>query len=255
MREHLNPANLITSASLSAGSLALVLAADGHVIAAAVAVAIAALLDSFDGIVARRLESCGRFGCQLDSLSDLVAFGVAPALMLHESTVHAVPVLGIAACLAFVLAGAWRLARFSLVQDKDHFVGLPIPVAGLIVAATAALTLPAALALALTLALALLMVSAIRFPTLLTVTRRFSEAELPRPRRRAPHAHRRSARRWLSTRRGRGRRARPGARRDSTADAQRAMPGRPEGGGNPHEEDLAPAPALRRASPGRRRQR
>jgi CDP-diacylglycerol---serine O-phosphatidyltransferase len=171
VREFVNAANVITTGCLSAGFAALMLAADGKLGPAAAAVGVAAVLDSIDGIVARRLSVCGPFGCQLDSLADLVAFGAAPALMLHHGALQGVPVLGPGACMAFVLAGAWRLARFPLVADGDRFVGLPIPPAGLI-AAAAALAAPVLLGVAVTFALALLMVSATPFPTLAGLVRR-----------------------------------------------------------------------------------
>jgi CDP-diacylglycerol--serine O-phosphatidyltransferase len=171
VREFVNAANVITTGCLSAGFVALMLAADGKLGPAVAAVAVAAVLDSIDGIVARRLSICGPFGCQLDSLADLVAFGAAPALMLHHGVLHGVPVVGPGACMAFVLAGAWRLARFPLVADRERFVGLPIPPAGLI-AAAAAVAAPALLGVAVTFALALLMVSATPFPTLAGLVRR-----------------------------------------------------------------------------------
>lgn len=166
MRQYVNLANLLTTGSLAAGFVALVLAGDGRLGAAFAAVAVAAVLDSIDGHVARRADVTGPFGGQLDSLADLVAFGVAPALMLHESGLAAVPALGIGASVAFVVAGAWRLARFAVVKDSQRFVGLPIPPAGLIAAAAALLALPGEAALALCLLLALLMISTVPFPTL-----------------------------------------------------------------------------------------
>jgi CDP-diacylglycerol--serine O-phosphatidyltransferase len=168
--DRVNAANAITSASLACGFGALVLAADGHLVWAAVAVVVAAVLDLFDGMVARRLDVCGRFGSELDSLADLVAFGVAPAFMLLEGPVRDAPALGVPACMAFVLAGAWRLARFSSVQRLDHFVGVPIPAAGLVLG-VGALALPVGLALGLPVVLALLMVSTIPFPKPLTLAR------------------------------------------------------------------------------------
>ena len=171
MRAFVNAANVITSGTLAAGFAAVLLAADGRLHGAAVAVAAAAVLDAVDGPVARRMSVSERFGCNLDSLADVVAFGVAPALMLHRGVLDAVPVVGTGACLAFLLAGAWRLARFPLVEDRHRFVGMPIPPAGVIAAAAAALAPPAALTLVLTLVLALLMVSAIPFPTLFTLRR------------------------------------------------------------------------------------
>ncbi len=170
MSDRVNAANAITSASLACGFGALVLATDGHLEWAALAVVVAAVLDVLDGVVARRLAVCGRFGSELDSLADLVAFGVAPAFMLLEGPLRDAPALGVPACLAFVLAGAWRLARFSSVQRLDHFVGVPIPTAG-VVLVIAAVALPVTLALVMPVALALLMISTIPFPKPSTVVR------------------------------------------------------------------------------------
>ena len=167
-----NPATVLTSATLAAGFAAVMLAAAGSLEAAAAAVAAAAVLDAADGFVARRLSILGRFGSHLDSLADVVAFGVAPALMLQRQVLDTLPVVGTATCLAFVVAGACRLARFQLVEDPRRFVGLPIPPAGLAVALAAAADVASALALALTLVLAGLMVSSIPFPTLDTLARR-----------------------------------------------------------------------------------
>jgi len=171
VRKFVNPANVITSCSLGAGFLAIVLAGEGELRGAMIAVALAGVLDAVDGCVARRARTSGTFGGQLDSLADLVAFGVAPAFMLHESVLRSLPVLGIGACVIFVVAGAWRLARFAVAHESEHFVGLPIPLAGLIAAALAALAVPAVAALGLCVALTLLMVSSIPFPTLVTLGR------------------------------------------------------------------------------------
>ncbi len=194
MREWVNAANCITSANLAAGFVAVLLASDGQLVAAGALVVVAAALDSIDGVIARRLNVAGRFGCNLDSLADMVSFGVAPALMLHSGSLAGLPVLGGAACLGFVLAGAWRLARYPLVAHNPHWVGLPIPAAGVITATTAALVLPPIPVLALTLTVALLMISTLPFPTLrvLTVlTRR--RANRPSTRRDAPRASQSSA--------------------------------------------------------------
>jgi CDP-diacylglycerol--serine O-phosphatidyltransferase len=125
-----------------------------------------------DGPVARPTGGeCG-FGSQLGSLSDLVSFGVAPALALYLSTLQAVPVAGIAASLAFVLCGAWRLARFQTsAGSRRRFAGLPIPPAGVIASALAMLTLPPGAALGLVTGMSLLMVSRLPCPTLTEVKR------------------------------------------------------------------------------------
>lgn len=171
MREYVNAPNAITSANLAAGFGALLLAVDGHVVAASWLVAFAAVLDACDGLVARRQNTAGRFGCNLDSLADVVSFGVVPAVMLRAGPLAEWPLLGAVTGLAFVLAGAWRLARFPLVADRPHWVGLPIPAAGLVAAATAALGPPVLPVVAITVALAVLMVSTLPFPTLTTVVR------------------------------------------------------------------------------------
>ncbi len=185
MRKFVNPANVISSCGLGAGFLAVLLAADGALRPAAIAVALAVTLDGLDGFVARRAHTCGTFGSQLDSLTDLVAFGVAPALMIHKLLLHWAPVLTTGACLIFVVAGAWRLARYAVVQDIEYFVGLPIPPAGLVLAAAGALAVPAGVGVGLCLTLALLMVTSIRIPTLLTVGRL-----IRRPPQRPPQPHR-----------------------------------------------------------------
>lgn len=183
MRRFVNAANAITSCGLGAGFIAIVLAGHGRLRAAAVAVAVAVVLDAVDGCVARRALTCGTFGCELDSLADLVAFGVAPALMMHKVMLHALPILDTGVCVIFVIAGAWRLARFAVMHDDECFVGLPIPVAGIIAAVAAAAALGAVATLALCVALALLMVSSIRFPNLVTLGRlvRRRPQRLPHP--------------------------------------------------------------------------
>ncbi len=178
MRQFFNLANIVTSASLAAGVVALMLVSDGRLGAAFAAVAVAAVLDSVDGYLARRSRNCGPFGSQLDSLADLVAFGVAPALLLHKGPLGDVQVLGAAVCVAFVLAGAWRLARFAVLEDSHRFTGLPIPPSGLVASAVAVLALPPGLAVGVTLTLVLLMVSEIPVPTLVAL------ADLVRGRRR-----------------------------------------------------------------------
>ena len=173
----MNPANLLTSGGLVAGFAALILTSQGELGWAAGMVGAAAVLDSFDGLLARRLSTAGPFGSQLDSLADMVAFGAAPALMLYLGGLETSSVAGVGACIALVLSGAWRLARFPLVEEPHRFVGLPIPPAGLIAAVVAALAPPVWVVFGLTVTLAVLMFSAVPFPTLRTVAR------LARPRR------------------------------------------------------------------------
>jgi CDP-diacylglycerol---serine O-phosphatidyltransferase len=172
MRPFLTLANIVTSTSLAAGVVALMLVAEDRLGAAFAAIAVAAVLDSVDGYLARRSGGSGSFGCQLDSLADLVAFGVAPALLLQAGPLGQVQILGPAACVAFVLAGGWRLARFAVLEDSHRFTGFPIPPAGLVVSAAAVLGLPPGPAIGVTLTLVLLMVSEIPVPTLVAIADR-----------------------------------------------------------------------------------
>ena len=165
-------ANLLTSGNLAAGFLALILIQRGdHAWAAGLIVA-AALFDSVDGLVARLTRSECEFGSQLDSLADLVSFGIVPALAVYLSVLESVPVAGTAACLGFLLCGAYRLARFQVDEaSRRRFVGLAIPPSGLIAVGLAAVEAPRGLTLAVVVALSLLMVSRIPFPPLAEVRR------------------------------------------------------------------------------------
>lgn len=172
MSRSLGPANLLTCGTLASGFLALILAEQGEFAWAAGCVGAAAVFDSVDGLVARLTKSDGAFGSQLDSLADLVSFGVAPALVVYLSTLQSLPVAGVAACLAFVLCGGWRLARFQVAEEsRSRFVGLSIPPAGLITVGLAVVDPPRGLTLALVGVLSLLMVSRLPFPTLAELRR------------------------------------------------------------------------------------
>jgi CDP-diacylglycerol--serine O-phosphatidyltransferase len=161
----------LTGASLAGGFLALVLASEGELAWAAGVVVLCGILDSLDGLVARRMSACSPFGEQLDSLADIVAFGLAPALTMYVA-LDSTPVVALATCVVFVLCGAWRLARFALIEDRHrYFLGLPIPPAGVVTASVAALAPPAAVAVAMTLVLSVLMISDLPFPTFGTIGR------------------------------------------------------------------------------------
>lgn len=167
MRQHVVPANIVTSISLSAGVVALLLHAAQVGLATALVV-LAGVLDGIDGALARRRGGDHVFGAQLDSLADLLCFCVVPAVVLARSVGAGSPSLATAVAVAFVLGGAWRLARFPLVKEQDCFVGLPTPVAGAS-AMLLALWAPPYVALVGALVLAGLMVSSLRVPTVLAV--------------------------------------------------------------------------------------
>lgn len=124
--------NLFTIAGLFAGFYAIVTAMEGYFNYAAVAIFVAMIMDFFDGRVARLTNTQSAFGAELDSLSDMVSFGVAPALVIYSWSLEGLGKLGWLAAFIFTAAGALRLARFNtqvLVADKRYFQGLPIPAA------------------------------------------------------------------------------------------------------------------------------
>ena len=124
--------NLFTIAGLFAGFYAIVTAMEGYFNYAAVAIFVAMIMDFFDGRVARLTNTQSAFGAELDSLSDMVSFGVAPALVIYSWSLEGLGKLGWLAAFLFAAAGALRLARFNtqvLVADKRYFQGLPIPAA------------------------------------------------------------------------------------------------------------------------------
>lgn len=167
--------NMITTLSLFSGFLGMLWAVGEQFEPAALAILLAALMDGLDGKVARLTNSASDFGVQYDSLADMVAFGVAPALLMWQWQLHAYGRLGVAAAFIFAGCGALRLARFNVSTasvGKKFFVGLPIPAAGCTAATLilfsdyipkSAAWLPPSMALALTLLLGILMVSRVRY--------------------------------------------------------------------------------------------
>lgn len=129
--------NLMTTASMFAGFLGMTMAIKGQFEACAWAIFISALLDGLDGKIARLTNTSSEFGVQLDSLADLVAFGVTPALMMYLWKLSAYGRLGLMACFLFMACSALRLARFNVQTPsagKLLFTGLPTPAAGCMVA-------------------------------------------------------------------------------------------------------------------------
>ncbi|MFZ5502129.1 MAG: CDP-diacylglycerol--serine O-phosphatidyltransferase [Pseudomonadota bacterium] len=129
--------NLFTTGALFAGFYAIVQAMNGHFEHAAVAIFIAMVLDGLDGRVARLTHTQSEFGAEYDSLSDMVSFGVAPALVMYEWALRSLGKFGWFAAFIYCTATALRLARFNTnidVVDKRYFQGLPSPAAAALVA-------------------------------------------------------------------------------------------------------------------------
>jgi len=129
--------NLFTTAALFAGFFAIVQAMQGDFERAAMAVFVAMVLDGLDGRVARLTHTQSAFGAEYDSLSDMVSFGVAPALVIYEWALRDLGRLGWIAAFIYCAGAALRLARFNTtleVMDKRYFQGLPSPAAAALVA-------------------------------------------------------------------------------------------------------------------------
>ncbi|HEX2758673.1 MAG TPA: CDP-diacylglycerol--serine O-phosphatidyltransferase, partial [Thermoanaerobaculia bacterium] len=121
---------LFTAGNILCGYLSLDAAAQGAFEYAAKLVFLAAILDGLDGRVARLTGTTSAFGEQLDSLADVVSFGVAPAFLVYRWGLSGFGRAGLLVSFLFVVCGALRLARFNVqihVVDKRWFVGLPIP--------------------------------------------------------------------------------------------------------------------------------
>ncbi|MEX8496724.1 MAG: CDP-diacylglycerol--serine O-phosphatidyltransferase [Leptothrix ochracea] len=128
--------NLFTLAALFGGFYAIVMAMNGHFDNAAIGVMCAMVLDSLDGRVARMTNTTSAFGEQMDSLSDMVSFGAAPALIVYEWSLKGLGKVGWIAAFVYCAAAALRLARFNTnigVVDKRFFQGLPSPAAAALV--------------------------------------------------------------------------------------------------------------------------
>jgi CDP-diacylglycerol--serine O-phosphatidyltransferase len=129
--------NLFTTAALFAGFYAIVQAMNGNYELSAVAIFVAMVLDGLDGRVARLTHTQSAFGAEYDSLSDMVSFGVAPALIAYVWALKGLGKLGWMAAFVYCVGAALRLARFNTqldVADKRYFQGLPSPAAAALVA-------------------------------------------------------------------------------------------------------------------------
>jgi CDP-diacylglycerol---serine O-phosphatidyltransferase len=128
--------NAITLAALFSGFYGIVMAMNGRFEAACIAIFAAAVLDSLDGRVARMTNSQSAFGEQMDSLSDMVSFGAAPALIVYIWGLKDLGKLGWIPAFVYIAGAALRLARFNVnigVVDKRFFQGLPSPAAAALV--------------------------------------------------------------------------------------------------------------------------
>ena len=176
--------NLFTVSSIFCGVYSITLSAGeptgDNFYRAAVAIFFGSFFDAFDGRVARLTRTQSDFGVELDSLADVISFGVAPAILVYKWALGGMGIAGIVICSIYAACGAIRLARFNVLAHSEsgsqrYFVGLPIPLAaGMLVALVIALNnlgtpISEAVGLwpiaTLVLVLAFLMVSTIRYRT------------------------------------------------------------------------------------------
>jgi CDP-diacylglycerol--serine O-phosphatidyltransferase len=165
--------NIFTTGNMFFGFLSIIHSLKADFLFAAYAIVGAAVFDTLDGRVARLTQGTSRFGMEYDSLSDLISFGVAPAILLYLWALEPFERLGWLACFTFMACGALRLARFNVQAtsvEKKYFQGLPIPMAAGIVATSVPAAIQAGiepqkntLILAMTFLLGFVMVSSFRY--------------------------------------------------------------------------------------------
>lgn len=129
--------NLITAGGIFAGFYVIIATTDGNYKTAAWFILVAAIFDGLDGKVARLTGTSSKFGVELDSLADVISFGVAPGVLLYVWALRPFGKLGWLAAFLYVICGALRLARFNVqvsTVESKRFIGMPIPAAACIVA-------------------------------------------------------------------------------------------------------------------------
>ncbi len=167
--------NLFTSASIFSGIFSIISATKGEFNQAAWLIMLALIFDGLDGRVARLTNTCSKFGVEFDSLADMVAFGVAPALLMYLFIGNEFGRFGIVVSALFVIFGAIRLARFNVMTAQSEpsvFIGVPIPTAAVFISLFVLLFEKygiksdfGVIILILSLLVSLLMVSNIRYPS------------------------------------------------------------------------------------------
>jgi CDP-diacylglycerol--serine O-phosphatidyltransferase len=129
--------SLFTVLNMFSGFMSIIHASRGEFLAAAWFIILAAGFDAFDGIMARITKSSSQFGVEIDSLSDMISFGAAPAFLVYQFALVQLNGFGIFLSSLLMIFAGLRLARFNVQLvgfDKDHFVGLPVPASAITVA-------------------------------------------------------------------------------------------------------------------------
>ncbi|MDD5406919.1 MAG: CDP-diacylglycerol--serine O-phosphatidyltransferase [Sulfurovaceae bacterium] len=167
--------NFFTASSIFLGMQSITRASQGEFVVASWFIIIAMIFDGLDGRIARATKTMSQFGAEFDSLADIVAFGVAPAMLIFFFVGQDFGRFGFLASALYVIFGALRLARFNstlAISDPSVFIGLPIPAAASLVSMSVLFALDygcdsyKVIFLFMTLLLGILMVSNIRYPSL-----------------------------------------------------------------------------------------
>ncbi|WP_050615848.1 CDP-diacylglycerol--serine O-phosphatidyltransferase [Bacillus testis] len=123
-------ANLMTLTNMSLGGFAVLSGINGNLNISMLFIFIAALADRFDGALARKLNCESELGKQLDSMSDIISFGVAPAVLIYQAVLVHFGAPGMFFTVFYIGCGAFRLAKFNITESNGYFTGLPITAAG-----------------------------------------------------------------------------------------------------------------------------
>ncbi|MGF7056744.1 CDP-diacylglycerol--serine O-phosphatidyltransferase [Brassicibacter mesophilus] len=133
--------NLFTLLNLSLGILSILYIFDNDYYMSALLILLAALFDRFDGLLARKFNATSSIGKELDSLCDLISFGVAPSILAWHIKLIDFGIIGIIIIILYAVTGAYRLARYNTTEFHGIYLGVPITLAGGIVAITSLYTI------------------------------------------------------------------------------------------------------------------
>ncbi|WP_425449761.1 CDP-diacylglycerol--serine O-phosphatidyltransferase [Dethiothermospora halolimnae] len=136
-----NIPNLFTLLNLSLGILAILYIFDSQHYISSLLILLAALFDRFDGKLARRFNATTSLGKELDSLCDLISFGVAPSILIWNIELIKLGIIGVIITILFAVAGAYRLAKYNITDFEGVYVGFPITLTGGIVTLAALYTI------------------------------------------------------------------------------------------------------------------
>lgn len=170
IRSYTSIADLVSIANASSGFLSIVMITMGNYVLAAKFILLAVIFDAMDGWVARKLNRDDEldFGKNVDSLSDIISFGVAPGMLIYSTSISSgIPYFSIAVALLIVICGILRLSRFNVITNSsdEKFIGLPIPTTALILGSFyLSGFFNSNLALIIMIIVSLLMISTIEYP-------------------------------------------------------------------------------------------